>query len=76
MLRILPVVTSAAQTAGTSMATPIVSGVVALILQRRLGAGLSIAPAEVRTELLTRGFLRVAAPAPDVGIGRLNLAAL
>jgi len=61
---------------GTSMATPIVSGVVALILQRRLAAGLTITPFEVRTELLTNGFRHLAGPASEVGIGRLNAATL
>ena len=61
---------------GTSMATPIVAGVVALILQRRNLAGLGTTPAELRAELLTRGFRHLGRPASEIGVGRLNLAGL
>lgn len=61
---------------GTSMAAPIVSGTLALILQRRLEAGQSIAPADVRAELLSKGFQVMARPAFEVGVGRLSLGSL
>ena len=56
---------------GTSMATPVVAGVVALIVQRRLEAGESIAPADVRGELLEIGLRHSAAPLLEVGAGRV-----
>jgi subtilisin family serine protease len=61
---------------GTSMATPIVSGALALILQRRIEAGQPIDVATVRAELLTRGFQVLARPAAEVGVGRLNIGGL
>jgi subtilisin family serine protease len=61
---------------GTSMATPIVAGVAALVIQRRLAAGQPVAPADVRGEILGSLFRHVAAPANEVGVGRLALAAL
>jgi subtilisin family serine protease len=61
---------------GTSMATPMVSGVVALIIQRRLISGESIAPVDVRRELLTGAFRHVNAPPREVGVGRVSLADL
>ncbi len=61
---------------GTSMATPMVAGVVALILQRRREAGLPVSVADVRAELLGRGFKHVASPPFEVGVGRLNLGGL
>jgi hypothetical protein len=61
---------------GTSMATPIVAAVVALIIQRRRAAGLGTSPAEIRQELLSAGVKVLASPALETGAGRLNLAAL
>ncbi len=61
---------------GTSMATPIVAGTVALILQRRREAGEDTSPAAVRHELLTQGFKHLTRPADEVGVGRLSLAGL
>lgn len=64
------------ESSGTSMATPIVAGVVALILQRRRAAGEDVSPASIRTELLSRAFRHLSSPANEVGVGRLNLAGL
>ncbi len=65
-----------ASESGTSMATPIVSGAAALVIQRRLAAGESIAPVDVRNEILRRLFRHLAAPPNEVGVGRLSLAGL
>ena len=63
---------------GTSMATPIVTGVAALLTQRLLAAGHDLAAmrAALRAELLASAFLPLAAPAHEVGIGRVSLARL
>lgn len=61
---------------GTSMATPIVSGVVALILQRRLQAGEDVSASSVRHELLSGSFRHLAKPPAEVGVGRLNVGSL
>jgi serine protease AprX len=61
---------------GTSMATPIIAGAAALVIQKRLAAGQSIAPADVRGEIVGSLFRHVAAPASEVGVGRLSLAGL
>lgn len=63
---------------GTSMAAPIVTGVAALLTQRLLAAGHDLAAmrAALRAELLTSAFLPLAAPAHEVGIGRVSLARL
>jgi serine protease AprX len=61
---------------GTSMATPIVSGALALMLQRRIQDGQPTDAATIRTELLTRGFQVLARPNLEVGVGRLNIGGL
>jgi subtilisin family serine protease len=61
---------------GTSMATPIVSGALALMVQQRLHAGQPATGARIRTELLTRGFQVLTRPPGEVGVGRLNLGGL
>jgi len=58
------------------MATPIVTGAVALIRQRRVLAGESLSPDSIRKELLINGFRHIPAPPNEVGAGRLNVAAL
>jgi serine protease AprX len=61
---------------GTSMATPIVAGAIALLIQRRREAGQEVTAQAVRQELLSNGFRHLASPADEVGVGRLNLGAL
>jgi serine protease AprX len=61
---------------GTSMATPIVAGAAALVIQKRIAAGQPTAPADIRSEILGTLFRHLAAPAAEVGIGRLSLAGL
>ena len=61
---------------GTSMATPIVAGAVALIRQKRALNGQDLSPSAIRAELLERGFRHLASPASEVGAGRLVLADL
>jgi serine protease AprX len=61
---------------GTSMATPIVAGAVALIRQRRASAGEEVGQAAIRQELLSTAFRHLTSPALEVGVGRLNIADL
>lgn len=61
---------------GTSMATPIVAGVAALVIQRRRAAGLAVTPADVRAEILGTLFRHLAAPANEVGVGRVSVSGL
>jgi serine protease AprX len=61
---------------GTSMATPIVSGVAALIIQRRRESGEPATVEAIQQELLSRGFRHLANPGNEVGVGRLNVGAL
>jgi subtilisin family serine protease len=58
---------------GTSMATPIVSGVLALMLQQRMEQGQPIDSSAIRAELLTHGFKPLARPAYEIGVGRRAL---
>lgn len=58
---------------GTSMATPMVAGAVALILQDRLAKGLEVTPAAVRFALLENASTALNLPANIVGSGRLDL---
>ena len=59
---------------GTSMATPIVAGAAALIIQRFIRAGTAWTPAMVRNELMTKGLKALNLPAHQIGAGRLHLA--
>ena len=61
---------------GTSMATPIVSGVAALVMQRRNRDGQSVAPADIRAEIMTTLRRHLPASASEVGVGRISLAGL
>lgn len=65
-----------ASLSGTSMATPIVAGAAALVIQKRLAGGQSTAPLDVRGEILGVLFRHLAAPSNEVGVGRLSLAGL
>ena len=58
---------------GTSMATPIVAGAAALILQYRRQEGMSIAPRAIRNDLLELATQSMHLPENLVGVGRLNL---
>jgi serine protease AprX len=61
---------------GTSMATPIVSGVAALVIQKRLAAGQPVTPADVRGEVVGTLVRHLGAPRDEVGAGRLTVAGL
>ena len=65
-------------TAGTSAATAHVAGAAALLRQARLGAGATVAPADLRAAL-TRSALDLGAPGPDplygAGMARLDATA-
>ncbi len=58
---------------GTSMATPIVAGAAALVVQQYLTSGSPWTPAIVRSALLARGVRAIPFPANVVGDGRLLL---
>ncbi|MEX2233627.1 MAG: S8 family serine peptidase [Cyclobacteriaceae bacterium] len=59
---------------GTSMATPIVAGVVAVIVQQLKASGLAVTPAAVKSRLLSNGITTVSgATAFEVGGGRVNM---
>ena len=57
---------------GTSMATPIVAGAVALLIQLRREKGLKAAPADIRRELLAHAVTPLSLPANLAGAGRLD----
>lgn len=61
---------------GTSMATPIVAGVAALVVQKRRAAGQPVTPADIRGDILRTLFRHLAAPRTEVGVGRLTIAGL
>jgi serine protease AprX len=61
---------------GTSMATPIVAGVVALIRQRRASTGQDVSSTAIQQELLGGGFRHLTNSPLEVGFGRLNIASL
>lgn len=62
---------------GTSMATPIVAGVVALIVQRFKENGIAITNAAVKKELYRKAITAIAgADANIVGLGRLDISTL
>lgn len=58
---------------GTSMATPMVAGAAALIIQRFQQNGIAWTPAMVRNELVTRGVAGLPLPKHQIGAGRLFL---
>ncbi|AWN34674.1 S8 family serine peptidase [Methylobacterium radiodurans] len=61
---------------GTSMATPIVAGSLALILQERRQKGLAVTPAAMRKALLDAAVAPISLPENVVGKGRVDLGAL
>lgn len=58
---------------GTSMATPIVAGAAALLVELRKSLGLPTTPAAIRHALLHTGVTAMAFPHNVVGLGRLDL---
>lgn len=58
---------------GTSMATPMVAGAAALIIQRFLQNGVQWTPAMVRNELVSRGVAGLPLAKHQIGAGRLFL---
>lgn len=65
-----------AQKGGTSIAAPMVAGVAALMLQKRMQSGASITPNDVRAEILSTMFKQLAASASEVGVGRVCVTGL
>ena len=65
-----------ARKSGTSMATPIVAGAAALLIQQRLDAGQPWTPDEIRQELLTQHTRVLPFAAHLGGAGRLDLSGL
>ncbi len=62
-----------APSSGTSMATPIVTGAAALIMEDRRAQGLPTEPGDIRQALLQRTVTATADPATIAGAGRLDL---
>jgi serine protease AprX len=58
---------------GTSMATPIVAGIVALIIQGENAAGRKWTPASIRSRLLSNGLAPLIGGPAIVGAGRVTL---
>jgi subtilisin family serine protease len=58
---------------GTSMATPIVAGSLALIVEDRRGKGLDVSPSNIRQVLLANAVTPFGHPPNIVGTGRIDL---
>ena len=58
---------------GTSMATPIVAGSVALIVQDRRAKGLDVSPSKIRQVLMANAVTPLGQPANVAGAGRIDL---
>lgn len=58
---------------GTSMATPVVAGAAALIMEFRRQEGMSTAPTAIRNDLLNHALAPMSLPGTVVGQGRLDL---